>query len=98
MAAWNAAGYVHLDIEPDNVGIDKAGRVRLLDADHSRRLEEAAKHPFAGTREFAAPELRRKKLPITAAVDVYGVGTTIQSQASVGSVCCTVWHSVAQSL
>ena len=82
VAAWHDAGYMHMDIKPDNVGMDKHGHVRLLDADHSRRLEEAAKHPFAGTREFGAPELTRKKYPITPAVDVYGVGATIAVQAS----------------
>ena len=78
--AWHAAGYVHLDIKPDNVGIDKDGNVRLLDADHSRRIEEASKHPFAGTRYYAAPELTDEALPITPAVDVYGVGMTIKFQ------------------
>ena len=82
VAAWHAAGYVHLDIKSDNVGIDKDGNVRLLDADHSRRIEEASKHPFAGTRDYAAPELTDKDLPITPAVDVYSVGMTIQLEAS----------------
>ena len=82
VAAWHTAGYLHLDIKPDNVGIDKDGNVRLLDADHSRRVEEAGKHPFAGTRDYAAPELTDKDLPITPAVDVYSVGMTIQLEAS----------------
>ena len=94
VAAWHAAGYLHLDIKPDNVGIDKDGNVRLLDADHSRRIEEAAKHPFAGTRQYAAPELTDKDLPITPAVDLFGVGMTIQLEAST-RVSARTLHSMA---
>ena len=71
---------MHLDIKPDNVGIDKHGRVRLLDASHSRLVEEASKHPFRGTYDFAAPEMKSKAVPITALCDVFSVGRTFSRE------------------
>jgi serine/threonine protein kinase len=72
----HARGLAHVDIKPANVLL-RDGRPVLADFGSSRQL--GAKQPPAtpiGSPGYAAPELEAGA-PISAAMDVYGVGVTL---------------------
>lgn len=74
------SGSAHLDICPDNVLlVDR--RVRLVDLGASRALGRILRRgEEAGTDEFVAPELAAARGgPVTPAMDVYGIGATLQA-------------------
>ena len=71
--AVRAAGVVLVDVSPDNIVIDTAGRLRLIDLDHAA-LAGARIHP-AGTPGFIAPEyLAGGPTAADPAADRYGLG------------------------
>lgn len=81
--AWHNAGFLHLDLKPDNVAVDSRGDVVILDAGISRRLHDgsATVHGPLGTRGFMAPELSEGGEHVyqaTTACDVYSLGATLQ--------------------
>lgn len=74
----HATGSAHLDICPDNVLlVDR--RVRLVDLGASRPLGHRLRRgEEVGTDDFVAPELAAATGgPVTAEMDVYGVGATL---------------------
>jgi serine/threonine protein kinase len=76
----HATGAAHLDICPDNVLlVDR--RVRLVDLGAARPLGRLLRRgEEAGTDDFIAPELAAAAGgPVTAAMDVYGVGATLRA-------------------
>jgi len=73
-------GYVHRDIKPDNVLMNKAGEVRLCDFSLSSKQATGIGKVFAGklkviqgTRTYIAPETIRKRQP-TFQTDMYSLG------------------------
>jgi serine/threonine protein kinase len=72
----HARGIAHLDVKPDNVVV-RDGRPVLVDFGGARELgsRQPPGRPV-GTRGYAAPEMEACE-PITAAMDVYGVGATL---------------------
>ena len=74
LAALHEMGIVHRDVKPENVMIDKSGRVVLIDLNASRIESEASKDTvIMGTVGYASPE----QLGITqtdARTDIYAVG------------------------
>ncbi|MGY1707300.1 protein kinase [Geodermatophilus sp. SYSU D00697] len=79
LRALHARGLVHLDVDPFNVLlVDR--RPRLVDLGSSRRLGSRL-HPGerVGTDGYTAPEVGDPTgLPVTPALDVYGVGATLR--------------------
>ncbi|HEY0983444.1 protein kinase domain-containing protein [Schlesneria sp.] len=73
-------GFIHRDIKPDNVLMNKAGEVRLCDFSLSTRQATGLSKMFGGklktiqgTRTYIAPETIRRRQP-TIQTDLYSLG------------------------
>jgi serine/threonine protein kinase len=75
MAYAHAKGILHLDLNPNNIMRDEAGRPRIVDFDLSRTVDGAAARPevIAGTASYMAPEYRSGDC-VDARADVYALG------------------------
>jgi tetratricopeptide (TPR) repeat protein len=78
VGAVHAAGYVHLDVKPDNVFLTRRG-VRLIDFGLARPPGEPQDRgvAFAGTAEYASPEQCEERAGLDARADVYSLGVTL---------------------
>src|SRR5207245_10573822 len=64
LAFMNAKGWVHRDVKPDNILVNSAGEVRLIDFALARRVEKPGllgrlfrrKGKAQGTRSYMSPE------------------------------------------
>ncbi len=77
------AGFVHLDVKPDNIVMGVPPR--LIDLSIARSLERAAKsHGPIGTDAYMAPEqcVRDPADPMGPPADVWGLGATLQHSIS----------------
>jgi serine/threonine protein kinase len=75
LTAMHQAGYVHCDIKPNNILINKSGAIRIIDLGQSCRIG-TIKSRIQGTPDYIAPEqVRRKTLgPRT---DIFNLGATM---------------------
>lgn len=74
LASCHAAGLVHLDVKPSNVGISANGRATLMDFGLARAARAALVHKLpAGTLPYSAPELVRTG-EVGPHTDVWGWG------------------------
>jgi serine/threonine protein kinase len=72
-------------IQPDNIGFDKNGVLKLFDFGLAKELKKGAAHADGryqltgntGSRRYMAPEVA-KELPYNASVDVYSFGILLQ--------------------
>lgn len=62
MEALNSAGFVHCDIKPGNVMIDRLGYVKLVDFGRAVQIGEKANW-LLGTPIYMAPEIHERKPP-----------------------------------
>ncbi len=78
LEALHALGFIHCDVKPANMGIDR-GRAVLLDFGCLQSFEKAATNPsFVGTKDYIAPEVRRGE-PFDGRADTYSLGKTLET-------------------
>lgn len=80
LAYSHANGIIHCDVKPDNIMVDHAGRVKLLDfgisGAHGGRDDSLIDGAVLGSPHYIAPERILGK-PITPAADVYSMGIVL---------------------
>ena len=84
----NEKGWLHRDIKPDNVLVNKTGEVRVIDFSLATRIKTGVmklvggkQKNIMGTRTYIAPEIILKKAP-TPQSDIYSLGITIYELAT----------------
>ena len=85
LAYMNASGWVHRDVKPDNILVNSAGEVRIIDFAIAQRIEKPSflgtlmrkfkKPNVKGTRSYMSPEQIRG-LPLDGRADIYSFGAT----------------------
>ncbi|MEX0653574.1 MAG: serine/threonine-protein kinase [Phycisphaeraceae bacterium] len=75
LAAMHEARYVHADIKPNNIMIDREGQTKIIDFGQSCPLG-TIKERIQGTPDYIAPEQVRRQR-ITAQTDVFNLGATL---------------------
>ena len=81
LAYMNASGWVHRDVKPDNIIVNSAGEVRLIDFALAQRVSKGGmfrkkKGKTAGTRSYMSPEQVRGEA-LDGRADVYSFGATM---------------------
>jgi serine/threonine protein kinase len=83
LAYMNASGWVHRDVKPDNILVNSAGEVRLIDFAIAKRIKKPSlfakmfrrKGMAAGTRSYMSPEQIRND-DVDGRADIYSFGVT----------------------
>jgi len=83
MAYMNASGWVHRDVKPDNMLVNAAGELRIIDFALATRIEKPSffskmfrrKPTVQGTRSYMSPEQIRGE-PLDSRADIYSFGAS----------------------
>ena len=75
LGALHALGYVHCDLKPNNILVDAARNVKVIDLGQACRIG-TAKTRIQGTPDYISPE-QVKLLPVTVQTDVFNLGATM---------------------
>jgi eukaryotic-like serine/threonine-protein kinase len=75
LRAMHQLGYVHCDIKPNNILVDDANNVRVIDFGQSCEIG-TTKERIQGTPDYIAPEQVNRQ-PVTIQTDVYNLGATL---------------------
>jgi serine/threonine-protein kinase len=73
--AMHEAGFVHCDIKPNNILLDKSGTIKIIDLGQSCKIG-TTKQRIQGTPDYIAPEQVKRK-PLGAKTDVFNLGATM---------------------
>lgn len=76
LAFCHEHGLLHCDVKPENIMVDRSGRVKLIDFGISLPDGTFANGPLVGSPHYVAPE-RVTGGPLTAASDVYAFGIVL---------------------
>lgn len=86
LAGLHGAGWVHGDVKPDNVRLDREGRASLVDLGHAERAGTVG--GALGTPRFVSPE-RAGGAPASTAADTFALGALL-FELAVGSPACGI--------
>jgi len=83
LAYMNASGWIHRDVKPDNILVNSAGEVRLIDFALAQRYKKPTffsrmfpkKGPTQGTRSYMSPEQIRGQ-HLDGRADIYSFGAS----------------------
>lgn len=83
LAYMNASGWVHRDVKPDNMLVNAAGELRIIDFALAQRVENPSflgrmfrrKPTVMGTKSYMSPEQIRG-LPLDSRSDIYSYGAS----------------------
>jgi serine/threonine protein kinase len=75
LRAMHQLGYVHCDIKPNNILVNDANSVRVIDFGQSCEIG-TVKERIQGTPDYIAPEQVNRQ-PVTVQTDVYNLGATL---------------------
>lgn len=73
--ALHGMGFVHCDLKPNNILVDTAGHVKVIDLGQACKIG-TRKQRIQGTPDYIAPE-QVKCLAVTMRTDVYNFGATV---------------------
>jgi serine/threonine-protein kinase len=84
LAYMNASGWVHRDVKPDNMLVNAAGELKLIDFALAQRIENPSffgklfrrKPVVAGTRSYMSPEQILGQ-PLDGRADIYSFGASL---------------------
>ena len=68
-------GFVHCDIKPNNILMNKSGSIKIIDLGQSCKIG-TVKRRIQGTPDYIAPEQVRRK-PLGPKTDIYNLGATM---------------------
>ncbi len=75
LSAMHQHGYVHCDIKPNNILINKGGTIKIIDLGQSCRIG-TVKSRIQGTPDYIAPEQVKRKT-LTPKTDIFNLGATM---------------------
>jgi serine/threonine-protein kinase len=73
--AMHQHGFVHCDIKPNNILINKAGSIKIIDLGQSCKIG-TVKQRIQGTPDYIAPEQVKRK-PLGPKTDIFNLGATM---------------------
>jgi serine/threonine-protein kinase len=73
--AMHQCGLVHCDIKPNNILLNKAGAIKIIDLGQSCRIG-TTKRRIQGTPDYIAPEQVKRK-PLGPKTDIFNLGATM---------------------
>lgn len=73
--AMHQQGYIHCDIKPNNILLDKNGTIKIIDLGQSCKIG-TTKPRIQGTPDYIAPEQVRRK-PLNVKTDLFNLGATM---------------------